>query len=72
MSQFWIGYVSAVLTYLATGFVFGLAVVFFNLAHFHAGGFRVRRMVRHVALVTVAWPAAVLDAYAIATEKERR
>lgn len=59
MSQFWIGYLAAVATYLAIGFAVGLYVVISNLDRFHGGGFQWKRMAKHVSLLTVFWPAAV-------------
>lgn len=61
MSQFWIGYLSALATYFAIGFGIGLYIVITNLARFHGGGFQWKRMANHIGMLTLFWPAAIVS-----------
>lgn len=59
--MFWMGYAAAVASYFFVGIATGIYIVVTNLARFHGGGFQVRRMIGHVALISVFWPGAVLE-----------
>lgn len=64
MSQFWIGYLAAIGTYLAIGVGVGIYVVMTNLARFHGGGFQWARMAQYVMLLALLWPGAVEEFFA--------
>lgn len=61
MATFFLGYASAVGTYLLVGLVIAMYVVWTNLARFHADGFSWWRMVKHSSVVVLFWPAVFLE-----------
>lgn len=62
MSMFLLGYMAAVLTYLVIGFILGTAIVFTNMDRFHGAGFQVKRMIKHILLVSFFWPGMFVGA----------
>jgi hypothetical protein len=61
MTQFLIGYLAAIVTYLVIGFCIGCYVVITNLAHFHGAGFQWKRMAKHIGQTSLLWPMAVAE-----------
>jgi hypothetical protein len=57
MSQFWLGYVAAISTYLFIGLCFSFYIIISNLAVFFSAGWQWRRMLKTIAIYVPLWPS---------------